>query len=180
MTITEVLEKFPGTAESDWTRHSNGGGWVHKTAKVDPSAWVAATAVVGPGCTIGLICDICTISGGTTIPPMTLIGFDLDKTRADMFSILDKAAPEVRALKQVIVDGHIDGRIYKGECACLKGTIAKIRGCKKDELDGITCGLSDSPAEQLFYYIRPGHTPTNNAASKFAFGLIEEWEAKQK
>ncbi len=42
MTFKELCEKmgFP-QAESDWTQHENGGGWIYKTATVDKSAFVA-------------------------------------------------------------------------------------------------------------------------------------------
>ena len=36
---------FSSTAE-DWKQHSNGGGWVYKTAKVDESAYLHLTSIV--------------------------------------------------------------------------------------------------------------------------------------
>ena len=34
-TIKDILSLFPGTTESDWKKHKNGGGWVQITARVE-------------------------------------------------------------------------------------------------------------------------------------------------
>ncbi len=39
-TLKQVIELFPYTTESQWRQHSNGKGWVFKTAHVDESAYV--------------------------------------------------------------------------------------------------------------------------------------------
>jgi len=43
MDIEQVLRMYPNTVASDWHKHSNGGGWVYKTARVDDSVYL------GPG-----------------------------------------------------------------------------------------------------------------------------------
>jgi hypothetical protein len=82
-------------------------------------------------------------------------------TRQDFFSILDRAPAEVAALRQVMVDGKIEGSTYTGTCSCLAGTIAVAHGCSitalNDEL-GIETSPS-RPAEQWFISIREGDRP---------------------
>ena len=46
MTIEKILQLYPGTLAADWHQHSNGGGWVYKTAKVADTARVCGTAQV--------------------------------------------------------------------------------------------------------------------------------------
>ena len=47
MTFQELNEKLGGgEIESDWANHSNGRGWVKKTASVDDSAFVDKSAWV--------------------------------------------------------------------------------------------------------------------------------------
>jgi hypothetical protein len=46
-TFKEVVQKFmPDAIESEWHRHSNGGGWVQNTAHVDAKAYVGPSARV--------------------------------------------------------------------------------------------------------------------------------------
>jgi len=48
MTVSQrVLNHVPGSVPEDWQQHSNGGGWVHKTAKVEASAYLYPTSIVG-------------------------------------------------------------------------------------------------------------------------------------
>ena len=47
MTFADLNKKLGGDAiEADWKRHPNGGGWVHKNANVDVSAYVGEDAGV--------------------------------------------------------------------------------------------------------------------------------------
>lgn len=41
-----VLNLVPGSTAADWRKHSNGGGYVYKTAHVEPTAFVGITATV--------------------------------------------------------------------------------------------------------------------------------------
>lgn len=71
--------------------------------------------------------------------------------RADLRAILDAAPAEVLA----VIAALKNGSVYKGECACLVGTIAQARGVEEDDLPGITPDGS-RPAEQWFYPIKKG------------------------
>ena len=47
MTFDELNKKLGGgESASDWHQHANGGGWVHKKAKVDATAFVGENAIV--------------------------------------------------------------------------------------------------------------------------------------
>ena len=45
-TIEQILDLFPGTTAKDWSQHKNGGGWKHRTAKVDVSAYLGENAQI--------------------------------------------------------------------------------------------------------------------------------------
>ena len=82
--------------------------------------------------------------------------------RADVWSVLDAAPAEVAGLRAAVADGRIDGTVYQGECACLVGTIAKVRGV--DVYDDAAIGLprnGSRPAEQWFIPIRRGDLPVD-------------------
>ena len=46
MTFTELQKIVGPQEESNWTQHPNGGGWVQKTALVEPTALVEERAIV--------------------------------------------------------------------------------------------------------------------------------------
>ena len=46
MNTTAPIQLVPGSIEADWHRHSNGGGWVYKSATVADSSYVGPDAVV--------------------------------------------------------------------------------------------------------------------------------------
>ena len=50
MTLQELQILFPNATESTWHHHSNGGGWVENTARVDLSAYVGPNARVFGKC----------------------------------------------------------------------------------------------------------------------------------
>ena len=79
------------------------------------------------------------------------------------------------ALLAALRAGKIDGSQYSGECACLVGTIAKVRKCDAYSLPGIRPDGS-RPSERWFLAIRPGDTPENNPAVKITEGWIEEFQ----
>ena len=93
--------------------------------------------------------------------------------RQDLWSILDQAPVEVAGLRAALVEGRVDGSCYEGECACLVGTIANVRGCPIDELD--LPQLSSRPAEQWFIPIRPGGKPGDDSEGGFRSKLAVEW-----
>ena len=46
-TFKELNEKLGGREDSaNWRQHSNGGGWVHVSAKVDDTAFIGENAIV--------------------------------------------------------------------------------------------------------------------------------------
>lgn len=105
--------------------------------------------------------------------------YSYDEIKADLFAVLEMAKPEIPGLRLALVEGRIDGDFYSGECACLKGTIANIRGCDVNHMEGITlnCNL---PAEQWFLHIEEGDTPENNEYSALAVQWIDEFVAGLK
>ncbi|HWG06032.1 MAG TPA: pentapeptide repeat-containing protein [Beijerinckiaceae bacterium] len=94
--------------------------------------------------------------------------------RADLFDVLLRARSEVPALLRALREGRIDGSTYNngGDCRCLAGTIAQVRGCDYTDL-----GFADSerPIERWFYAIRPGNKPDNHPVAKMTEGWIIEF-----
>src|SRR5690606_8291282 len=86
--------------------------------------------------------------------------------------ILSRAPDEVPGLLAALRDGRVDGSVYTGECACLVGTSANLRGVEVDELAGIKPD-STRPAERWFMRISRGDTPLTNASSAYAAAVIE-------
>ena len=102
-----------------------------------------------------------------------LSGAHLRPIKADLWMTLTQNRHEVAGLRAALVAGEIDGAQYSGACACLKGTIANIRGCSYTELEP---DASD-PAECWFMAIRPGHTPENSSVAALTLEWIDEWLA---
>ena len=107
---------------------------------------------------------------------------NLSVIKADMFYVLLNSLPELKFLKQNIIDGNIDGSTYEGECACLSGTLikgAKITNGKqaKEVIKKIMdCRDSSRPIERFFLGIKIGDKPKNSQFSKLALEWIEEFE----
>ena len=101
----------------------------------------------------------------------------LDPIRADVWRILDEAPGEVAGLLAAVREGRIDGSAYRGECACLVGTIANVRKVDVDK-----CGISlnsDCPAERFFVRLTPGQTPDNSSDAAIVEGWILRWMAER-
>ena len=106
----------------------------------------------------------------------------------DFCSVLDLAPAEVAGLRSAIVEGRIDGSAYEGECACLVGTIAKVRHVAVAQLD--IPRDSSRPAEQWFIPIRRGDVPLDDPAkatssegvfrASVALRWIDEWVASRR
>ncbi len=96
--------------------------------------------------------------------------------------MLLSAIPEIKFLKQNIIEGKIDGSTYKGECACLSGTLyngATIHnGEMEKKLKGSIMGCRNSfrPIERFFLGIKKGDTPETSQFSKLALTWLEEFE----
>ena len=104
----------------------------------------------------------------------------------DIWEILDHAQAEAAGVLLAIQEGRISGSYYEGECACLVGTIANLRGLpncedgrawftsKRMHMDGIGHDLG-RPAERFFMLIGKGDTPANSAQSRFAEWAVKTW-----
>jgi uncharacterized protein YjbI with pentapeptide repeats len=103
---------------------------------------------------------------------------DLSEVKADFFEVLDKAKPEVEGLKQALLEGKVDGRVYEGACACLVGTIANMKGVDYRDIKGVQPN-SNRPIERWFLGIGEGHTPKNNPMAEVAVMWIEEYQQKE-
>jgi hypothetical protein len=112
----------------------------------------------------------------------SLDGASLDGIRDDIRSILDAAPNEVTGLLAALVSGTIDGSCYTGQCACLVGTIAKVRGVELDANGRGLIGIAPNsarPAECWFMALRPGHTPENHPVAAITHDWIAEWLAER-
>lgn len=86
------------------------------------------------------------------------------------------APNEASGLRKALVEGRIYGLVYEGECACLVGTIAKVRGCDYKALGDLRPD-SERPIERWFMMFKPGSrwTPERHRADKITLGWIDEW-----
>jgi uncharacterized protein YjbI with pentapeptide repeats len=109
----------------------------------------------------------------------SLDGASLDGIKEDLYEVLEAARAEVPGLLAALEAGNIDGSAYRGSCACLVGTLANVRGCEYDEMDGIEPD-SSRPAEVWFMAIRPGHTPANSQIAALTKSWILDWMASQE
>ena len=113
---------------------------------------------------------------GAHLTGANLTDANLDTIRVDIRSILDAAPKEVPGLLAAIREGRVDGSVYSGECACLLGTIANVRGCNYMDL-GIAPDGS-RPAERWFLAIRQGDTPESSQVAAVTVSWIEAWQAE--
>jgi len=106
-----------------------------------------------------------------------LSGANLSGAKADVWEILMHAIPEVPALAAALREGRVDGTCYRGECACLCGTIANARGCVPENLVDTGIKLDAyRPAERFFLAIRVGDTPASSQPCAIALGWVEEFQ----
>jgi hypothetical protein len=96
--------------------------------------------------------------------------------RADFWEILLNTRNEVDGLRQSLVDGNVDGSTYTGDCCCLVGTIANVKGCKYDSLINVVPD-SSRPAEQWFAQIKKGDTPESSEIVKLTIAWIDQFDA---
>jgi hypothetical protein len=99
--------------------------------------------------------------------------------RDDLWAVLSAAPLEVDGLRLALADGRVDGSTYTGECACLVGTIAKVRGKEYDDL-GILRPDPSRPIERFFTAISRGDTPATNEWSKHALSWCDEWLSRMR
>lgn len=118
---------------------------------------------------------------GANLTRADLTGADLTDAvlypiRDDLWAVLCSAPNEVPALREALLAGRVDGSAYEGDCACLVGTLANVRGCKYTDIPGLRPNSSRA-AERWFMAIRPGHTPENSIPAKLAVEWVDEWMA---
>ena len=106
-----------------------------------------------------------------------LSGSNLTPIRDDFWAVLSSVPSEVAALREKIVAGEINGSTYKGECACLVGTIANARLCTYQEIPGLSPNAS-RPIERFFTAITPGKTPENHEPSRIVLEWLDTWVAR--
>ena len=100
---------------------------------------------------------------------------DLSPVKADYFDVLLRAPHEIAGLRAALVAGRVDGSTYEGECACLVGTIAHVRGGQYDALGNGIKPDSGRPIERFFMGIRKGDTPESNQCSALAVEWLDEF-----
>ena len=92
---------------------------------------------------------------------------DLEPIRDDLIRVLTDARAEAPAFLAALLAGRVDGRVYRGDCACLVGTIANARG-----VDVATLPKNpDSLIEKFVLGISRGDTPATNPVAR----LVAEW-----
>ena len=110
---------------------------------------------------------------GASLDGASLVGY-----RSDIRAVLDLAPNEVPGLLAALREGRVNGSVYSGECACLLGTIANVRGVKHDDLGPLRPNAG-RPAERWFLSIKKGDTPENHSGAGMAVKWIEEWQAER-
>lgn len=118
------------------------------------------------------------VAQGARLVGARLVRANLAGIRDDVYEALSHAPAEARGLLAAIREGRVDGSVYEGECACLVGTIANVRGCRYDMLDRIEPD-SSRPAERWFLAIRRGDTPERSQVAAITARWIEEWLAQR-
>ena len=116
---------------------------------------------------------------GANLRGANLTEEQLTQFRDDIWAVLSGAPHEVEGLRQAIIDGKIDGSTYRGECACLVGTIANVAKKDCDSLPVIKPN-SSRPAEKFFLLINKGDTPETSEWSKMALGWVDMWLGNMK
>jgi hypothetical protein len=152
-------------------RYTNAVLYRHETAettKLALEAAVASGAYLG-GANLGGA-DL----GGADLGGANLGGADLREAQDDLYEVFSSTPAEVPGLLAALRAGKVDGSTYEGQCACLVGTIAKVRACHYTEIAGLEPDAS-RPIERLFTTIRGGDTPATNPIAKIVEGWTEEW-----
>jgi len=112
--------------------------------------------------------------GGANLGDANLGDADLGGFKHDIWAILLHAPHEIQGLVDSINAGKINGSVYEGECACLLGTIANVKGVRHTEIPGLVPD-SRRPAEIWFLQFKKGQTPENYSPLKLTLDWIEEF-----
>jgi Pentapeptide repeats (8 copies) len=100
-----------------------------------------------------------------------LPGADLRSFKADFWMTLVTAKAEVPGLIKALREGRVNGSTYEGDCACLVGTIANVRGVSVSNL----ARDASAPAERWFMMINTGDKPGDASGGGFASAKALEW-----
>ena len=112
---------------------------------------------------------------GADLTDADLTDADLEPVKADIWMVLTlSGVKEAEGLASAIRLGKINGELYEGECACLVGTIANVRGCSFTSIPGLAPN-SSRPAERWFLALKPGDTPENSPIAAITLEWVEEW-----
>ena len=102
---------------------------------------------------------------------------NLRRFKSCLWMTLTRNPSEVRGLVAALKEGRVNGSVYEGECACLVGTIANVRGVN---FTAIADHNSSYASEQWFLMISKGDTPDKDTgggyAAKLALDWVEEWQ----
>jgi uncharacterized protein YjbI with pentapeptide repeats len=109
----------------------------------------------------------------TNLSGANLSDANLRSFKADLWLTLVDAKAEIPMFIQSMLDGKIDGSQYEGECACLVGTLANVRGISY--ATAFPDHSSRNPAEQWFLMIKKGDLPYAETGGGFALGKALDW-----
>jgi uncharacterized protein YjbI with pentapeptide repeats len=116
---------------------------------------------------------------GASLDGASLDGARLTPIRDDLWAVLCSAPKEVPGLRSALAEGRVDGSTYEGECACLVGTLANVRGCDFNAFESLRPN-QERPAERFFLAIKKGDTPETSQFSKLALEWVDLWIENMK
>ncbi len=93
----------------------------------------------------------------------------------DMLFIFQSLKGELPFLREKLIKGEVNGRVYEGDCACLVGTLANADGGLEKVCETIPYydKGTHNPAEAWFLNISKGDTPEDNIFSAHALKLLD-------
>ena len=114
---------------------------------------------------------------GTDLTGADLRDTNLRSFKSCLWMTLTENPREAAGVAKALKEGRVNGSTYSGDCACLVGTIANIRGVELDALKP----NSRNPSEKWFMMISEGDKPKDDTgggyAAKIALEWVEEWLA---
>jgi uncharacterized protein YjbI with pentapeptide repeats len=102
---------------------------------------------------------------------------DLRSIKHDIWGVLLYNRAEVAAHLEQLKAGRVNGRLYKGECACLVGSLCNLRGIDAELPDSVI-GMpknAHSLAERWYMGIWPGDTPQTSPIVALTVDWINEF-----
>ncbi len=108
---------------------------------------------------------------GADLSDADLSDANLRLFKSDLWMTLTENKSEVSGLVLAMREGRIDGSVYSGECACLKGTLANVKGVSVGNYKQDV----SQPAEQWFLMVKKGDKPDDQTSGGFALRTALEW-----